>query len=129
MTETITLGGRRFELRPLTLGELRPLLDALDAFSGAGGAAMLDGAGRVIHAGCKPAEPGLRLDDILGLAATMDEVNAAVAAVLRVAGLVRPGEADPRATPGEVPAFEPSSAAFTARSPPAAAIPTAPSTA
>ena len=37
MTETITLGGREFALRPLTLGQLRHLLDALDSMAGASG--------------------------------------------------------------------------------------------
>src|ERR1051325_7855239 len=44
MTETIALGGRQFELRPLKLGQLRPVLDAFDAMSGASGGALIEAA-------------------------------------------------------------------------------------
>lgn len=88
MTDTITLGGREFRLKPLTLGELRPLLDALDAASGAAGGAMVEAAARVLHAGLAAANPGLALDEMLALEAGIGELNDAVAAVLRVAGLV-----------------------------------------
>ncbi len=92
MSETITLGGRSFALRPLRLGELRPLLDALDAIAGKSGGALIDAAVAVVHAGLRAADPALEVDDILALEATIDELNAAVAAVLRLAGLVPPGE-------------------------------------
>ena len=125
MTETITLGGRDFALRPLTIGQLRPLLDALDTVSGAGGGSMIDAAARILHAGLAAAQPELTLDEVLAIAATVPEVNAAVAAVLRVAGLIpqqasAPGEAAPVAS-----LSEPGSAPSTAPSPPAAATPTA----
>ena len=133
MTDTVTLGGRVFRLQPLTLGQLRPLLDALDALSGTGGAAMpgsfIDAAARILQAGLAAAEPGLTIDEVLALAAPIGEVNAAVAAILRLAGLLpqkepRPGEPAPAASPSA-----PGSPPFTAPSPPAAAIPIAPSTA
>jgi hypothetical protein len=138
MTETITLGGREFRLKPLTLGALRPLLDALDTVSSAGGGAMpgnmIDAAARVLQAGLAAAQPEVTLDDLLALEVTVPEVNAAVAAVLRVAGLIPPGEsrsAEPK--PGEarpvVERSETSSAQSTAPSPPAAAIPIETSTA
>lgn len=124
MTETVTLGGREFRLKPLTLGQLRPLLDALDALPVAGGGAasgnFVDAAVRILQAGFAAAQPGLTLGDVLALEATVPEVNAAVAAVLRVAGLVPQGEAAPVASPSD-----PGSVPFTAPSPPAAAIPTA----
>jgi len=124
MTETLTLGGRGFTLRPLTLGQLRPLLDALDGLSGAGGN-MIDAAARILQAGLAAAQPELTLGDILALEATVPEVNTAVAAILRVAGLVPsggagPGEEAPVASPSE-----PGSAPSMAPSPPAASIPTA----
>ena len=95
MTDTITLGGREFRLKPLTLGELRPLLDALDAASGAVGGTMIEAAARVLHAGLAAANPGLVVDDLLALEATVPELNRAVAAVLQAAGLVAAGEAAP----------------------------------
>ena len=125
MTETITLGGREFRLQPLTLGQLRPLLDALDTATGASGGTMIDAAARILLAGLAAVHPDLSLDDVLALQATVAEIYAAVAAVLRVAGLVpqtdiRSGEAGPVAT-----ISEPGSAPFTAPSPPAASTPTA----
>src|SRR5436305_1272179 len=74
MTETIILGGREFRLKPLTLGQLRPLLDALDAVSGAGGRAMIDAAARILHAGLAAAPP-------LGLIVATGPAIAAAAAV------------------------------------------------
>jgi hypothetical protein len=138
MIETITLGGHAFCLKPLTLGALRPLLDALDAMAGAGGGTMpgnmIDAAARILQAGLAAAQPEVTLDDVLALEATVPEVNAAVAAVLRVAGLIPPGEsksAEPK--PGEAQPVattsDPGSAPSTAPSPPAAAIPTETSTA
>ena len=66
MTETIRLGGRDFTLRPPTLGQLRHLLDALDAMTGASGGALIDAAA-------------------LDLDASLAELNIAVAAILQSA--------------------------------------------
>jgi hypothetical protein len=128
---TITLGGRAFPVAPLKLGQLRGLLDALDDLSGKTGGAMLDAAARVIQAGLARAAPDLTLDAVLDLDASMDEVTRAVATILSVAGLARPGEASPgEASPGEAspvasrqPGRAPNSPASTAPSPPAADIP------
>ena len=121
MSETIALGGRRFALRPLRLGELRPLLDALDAMTGKSGGALIDAASALVHAGLAGANPELQLNDILDLEATIDELGSAVGAILRIAGLVPPGEAQPVASAGVTPA--PSSAPSMAPSPPDVVIP------
>lgn len=121
---TIRLGGREFHLRPLRLGELRPVLDALDAAARASGGSLIDAAARVIRAGLAPAHPELAVDDILALEASLEEANAAVAAILGAAGLVPPGEGKPAATDSS----GPRSPASTAPSPPAAATTTAVST-
>jgi hypothetical protein len=140
MTETIRLGGRDFTLRPPTLGQLRHLLDALDMMTGASGGALIDAAARLVAAGLAAAHPELTVDAVLGLDASLAELNTAVAAILRQAGLspqeVDRGKADPRVTPGEIATAEttpsmtpaPGSAPSMALSPPAAAIPTASST-
>ena len=130
MTETIRLGGREFALRPPTLGQLRHLLDALDAMSGASGGALIDAAAKLVTAGLAASHPELTVAAVLDCAATLPELNAAVAAVLRMAGL-QPresgqGEAGPvasAAATGAIPAS--SSAPSTAPSPPAAATPIA----
>jgi len=120
MTENITLGGREFALRPLKLGQLRHVLDALDRMSGASGGGLIEAAAQVVAAGLAPACPELDLDRVLDLEATVEELNAAVSAVLRVAGLHRAGEARPVAN---MEAQAGGSASSTPLSPPAAAMP------
>jgi len=130
MTESISLGGRDFAIRPLKLGQLRHLLDALDDMTGRSGGALIEAAAKVVTAGLLPAHPELAPEAVLDLEATLDQLNAAVAAILRVAGLTpmehAKGEARPVASPEEIPGT--SSAPSTAPSPPAAPIPTGSST-
>lgn len=126
MSETVTLGGRQFDLRPLKLGQLRHVLDALDGMAGKSGGGLIEAAACIVAAGLAPAHPDLTPDKVLDLEATVDELNSAVAAILRVAGL-RPmgdpaGEASPVAS--LAPAPQGSSAPSMAPSPPAAATPT-----
>ncbi len=134
MSDSITLGGRTFALRPLKLGQVRHLLDALDEMSRQSGGALVAAAAKVVAAGLAPAHPDLTADALLDLEAGVDELNAAVATVLRAAGLrpaaeSAPGEAGspggrppPAAAPGMVEtAPAPSSAPSTPPSPPAAA--------
>lgn len=127
MSDTIALGERQFEVRPLKLGQLRHVLDALDAMTGKSGGALIDAAAQVVAAGLAPAHPDLTTAIVLDLEATIDELNAVVAAILRVAGLQPVGEAPPVARPGPAPAD--SSAQSTAPSPPAALTPIPSSTA
>ena len=131
MSEMIDLGGRQFQLRPLKLGQLRSLLDALDAMSGKSGGALIDAAADVVTAGLGPAHPDITAAAVLDLEASLDELNAAVVAILQMAGL-KPqehamGEPQPVANPGELTGTTPESrsAPSMALSPPAAAIPTA----
>src|SRR6266478_2109432 len=125
MTDTIRLGARDFELRLLTLGQLRHLLDALDAMAGKSGGALIDAAAQVVTTGLAAAHPDLTADTVLSCEASLAELNAAVAAILTMAGLHPAGEARPVANPAanaEMPAT--ASAPSTAPSPPAAAMPT-----
>lgn len=94
--ETLVLGGRKFELRPLKLGQMRGLLDALDGMAGKSGGALIDAAAEVVVAGLPHAE--LSAEAVLDIEATVDQLNDAVATVLRNAGLrsVPPGEAQPQ---------------------------------
>src|SRR5882762_10022269 len=131
MTEMIRLGGREFAVRPLTLGQLRHLLDALDEMAGASGGGLIDAAAKLVKAGLAAAHPDLTVEAVLDCAASLPELNAAVAAILQMAGLhpkeLDQGEAGPVAngatTGAAIPA--PSSAPSTAPSPPAAATPIA----
>lgn len=130
MAEPIVLGGLRLEVRPLKLGQLRHVLDALDEMAGKSGGGLIDAAARVIAAGLAPAHPELTVEKVLDLEASIEQLNDAVTAVLRTAGLRQPecdggaqimGEAQPVASPGADPAS--SSHPSTALSPPAAATP------
>ena len=139
MSATIGLGGRRFEVRILKLGQLRHVLDALDGLAGKSGGGLIEAAAQVVAAGLQPAHPGLTGEAVLDLEASIEELNEAVAAILRIAGLqpAEPamGEARPVANPlsaGETAsaaAYDGSSAPSTAPSPPAVATATATSTA
>jgi hypothetical protein len=126
MTEMIRLGARDFALRPLTLGQLRHLLDALDAMAGKSGGALIDAAAAVVTAGLAAAHPDLTADMVLACEASLAELNAAVAAILTMAGLHPVGEAGPVASPDAIPGAIPESgsAPSMAPSPPAAAMPT-----
>lgn len=129
MADILHLGGREFALRPLKLGQLRGLLDALDEMTGKSGGALIEAAAKVVSAGL--AADQLTAEAVLDLEATIEELNAAVAAVLRIAGLTpvenATGEARPVASPDEAPGI--SSAPSMALSPPAALTPTGSSTA
>ena len=108
----IRLGGRDFTIEPLKLGQLRALLDALDDLSGKTGGAVIDAAARVIQAGLARAMPGLTIDAVLELEATMDEVTAAVSVILGVAGLSRTATASGETPLGEAaPVTSPQTAA------------------
>ena len=130
MRETIVLGGLHLEVRPLRLGQLRHVLDALEEMAGKSGGGLIDAAAHVVAAGLAPAYPELTAERVLDLEASIEQLNDAVAAVLRTAGLrqledgagAQPmGEAQPVATPRSDPAS--SLPPSTAPSPPAAAIP------
>ena len=121
MTDTtLTLGRRDFTLKPLKLGQLRHLLDALDATAGKTGGALIETAAKVIAAGLAPAHPDVTADNVLDLEAGLDELNTAMAAVLELAGLKPLGEPQPMAgasvpsTPPSPPAVATSIARLTA---------------
>lgn len=135
MAETIDLGGLRLEVRPLKLGQLRHVVDALEDMACRSGGGLIEAAARVIAAGLAPAHPELTAEKILDLEASIEQLNGVVAAVLRTSGLQRPengagaqmmGEAQPVASPAADPGLDPASSSlqFMAPSPPAAATPT-----
>lgn len=90
MAETILLGSLRLEVRPLKLGQLRHVLDALEDMAGKSGGGLIEAAARVVTAGLAPAHPELTVERLLDLEAGIEQLNNAVAAILRTAGLRRP---------------------------------------
>lgn len=98
-TTTITLGGREIEVRPLKLGAMRGLLDALDAMQGKEGGQTIEAAVDVLLKGL-PHATDLTAEMLLNeLDITLEQMNAAVETVIRVAGRLKPrqpGEAKPQ---------------------------------
>ena len=134
MAETILLGGLRLEVRPLKLGQLRHVLDALEEMAGKSGGGLIEVAARVIAAGLAPTHPEMTAERVLDLEASLEQLNGAVATILQTAGLRRPengvgeqimGEAQPVASPMASQGADPasSSPSSTEPSPPAASIP------
>ena len=95
--EKIKVGALTLEVRPLKLGQLRHLLDALQTMAGKSGGALIETGAGVIVAGVAPAHPDVTADMILDQESSLDQFNEAVATVLRVAGLRQnAGEAEPQ---------------------------------
>lgn len=114
----VTLAGREFAIRPLTLGQLKVVIEVVAGLPGKGGGELVEAAARIIQAGLSRGDPAVTLDAVLAMEASLDEVNAAVATILKAAGLSPSGEAVPAATAA------PSSPASMAPSPPVVGIPT-----
>lgn len=95
--QTVTIGDREFTVRRPKLGQLRRIIDALDAMQGQQGGALIDASVALIIAGLAPAHSELTADALLDLESSIAELNAAVAAILDVAGLrsAAEGEATP----------------------------------
>jgi hypothetical protein len=89
MRETIVLGGLRLEIHPLKLGQLRHVLDALEDMAGKSGGGLIEAAARIVAAGLAPVHPELTAEKVLDLEASIEQLNDAVAAILRTAGLRR----------------------------------------
>ena len=66
------------------------MLDALEEMAGKSGGGLIEAAARVVAAGLAPAHPELTAERVLDLEASIEQLNEAVAAVLRTAGLRRP---------------------------------------
>ena len=100
MVDSITIGERTFELKRPKLGQLRAIVDALDAMAGFDSGAIIEPAAELVAAGLRIATPEITAADILDIEAPLSQLNDAVAAVLRVAGLrlaeTEPGEGAPQ---------------------------------
>lgn len=90
MATMIILGGLQLEVRPLKLGQLRYVIDALEDMTGKSGGELIEAAVRVVAAGLTPSHPELTSEKILDLEVSVEQLNEAVAVILRVAGLRRP---------------------------------------
>jgi hypothetical protein len=85
---TIALGGRRFALRPLTLGQLRCVLPAFARAAGLANEEAIDAAIDILAAALERDHPAMTRDTLLGFEMRPAELIASVDAIARLSGLV-----------------------------------------
>jgi hypothetical protein len=85
---TITLGGRRFALRPLTLGQLRRVLPAFARAAGLAQEEAIDAAIDILAAALERDHAAMTRDVLLGVELRPAELIASVDAIARLSGLV-----------------------------------------
>ncbi|HYM30444.1 MAG TPA: hypothetical protein VEU47_04045 [Candidatus Cybelea sp.] len=101
MTATaITLGGRDYAVRPLTLGQLRIVLPAFARAARLNAADGIDAAIDILAAALARDHASLTRDALLEIEATPQELASAVAQIAELSGLVpkdgAPGEGFPK---------------------------------
>jgi hypothetical protein len=85
---TINLGGRRFALRPLTLGQLRRVLPAFARAAGLAQEEAIDAAIDILAAALERDHVSMTRDVLLDIELRPIELIAAVDAIARLSGLV-----------------------------------------
>lgn len=85
---TIVLGGRRFALRPLTLGQLRRVLPAFARAAGLAQEDAIDAAIDILAAALERDHPETTREALLACEMRPAELIAAVDAIARLSGLV-----------------------------------------
>lgn len=113
----VALGGREFFVPELALRQSRivvpglirlmPALAALESRPDALGEAEWNDLVRVVHAALTRAYPGLTLDEVLDLPATLAELAGAVAVITRQTGMFKPAETDAGEASGETESLSP----------------------
>lgn len=88
MSATITLGGRDYAIRPLTLGQLRVVLPAFARAARLNAADGIDAAVDILAAALARDYRDLTRDALLDLEATPHELASAVACIAELSGLV-----------------------------------------
>ena len=93
---SVTLGARRYSIRPLTLGQLRVVLPAFARAARLSAADGIDAAIDILAAALARDHASLTRDALLEMEATPHELAAAVAQIAELSGLVpkdgAPGE-------------------------------------
>lgn len=93
-TTSLVYGGRKFEIRPLTLRQIRDLLPALSvAAEGFGTESGIAACARILAAALGRDHPEMTFDTVLECETSPAEIAAAVNAVIELSGLVPAGEA------------------------------------
>lgn len=87
-TETIiTLGGKRYAIRPLTIGQLSKILPAFAKAYAMQGEGAVDAALTIIAAALARDHAELTMNDLMGHEATVPELLAATTTIGRLSGL------------------------------------------
>jgi hypothetical protein len=84
---TLQLGEKKFKIRRPRMGQLRTIVDALGDMAGKTGGDLIDASIELLVAGLQSGNPGISIGDLKDLETDVQEINAAVAVVLDVAGL------------------------------------------
>lgn len=95
---TITLGGKSFTVRPLTMRQLRIVFPAFAKVGGALGPESVDAAVTIILAGISRDAPDMTTDTVLDLEAPVPAIIAAVRTIAEISGFAPAGEAPAAAT-------------------------------
>ena len=91
----ITLAGRRFHLRPLTLGQLRVVLPAFARAAGLAREEAVDAAIDILAAALSRDTPEMTRATLLEVEMLPAELIGAVDAIAKLSGLVAQGDAAP----------------------------------
>ncbi len=91
----ITIAGRSFSLRPLTLGQLRTILPAFARAAGLAKEEAVDAAIDILAAALMRDAPDMTRAVLLDTEIMPAELIAAVDAIARLSGLVQQGDASP----------------------------------
>jgi hypothetical protein len=95
MMTTITIAGRRYNLRPLTLGQLRIVLPAFARAAGLGKEDAIDAAVDILAAALARDTPEMTRAALLEAEMLPAELIAAVDGIAKLSGLVPQGDAAP----------------------------------
>jgi hypothetical protein len=93
---TISLGEKSWEVRPLTLGQLRvalPALQEMGAVAERDSGRAIECAITVVHAAVSRGDPAMTKEMLLNLECTFPDLIAATTAIASLSGL-KPGEAE-----------------------------------
>lgn len=91
---SIAFGGRTWEVRPLTLGQIKTIVpQLLIAGHGVGEPGFFDACAEIVSAALGRDYPEMTAEQVMASETTAEEIGDAIAAITRISGLVASGEA------------------------------------
>jgi hypothetical protein len=85
--KTLQLGDKKFKVRRPKLGRLKDIVNALGDMAGKNGGELIDASIDLLVVGLQSGHPDISREELSDLETDVQEINAAVAVVLDVAGL------------------------------------------